>query len=395
MFSACWGRGGEMANNEALKIGPFRIAPRIRDGQQSGKWFLDIPPHVSLEGRRTRRSFDTKSEAMSEARQLLRSLQIDGALRGFHRPVAGITFSELSQRWLSTQADRVATQKKRVISLETHAFRLKALLGPLADLDIERISAKDIVDYQKIRLAVGRSPATINSEIRLLRQILSWAVDHDLLRKIPKVEPIPEPRKRLSVPTIEEIVRVVAALPPNLALLIRFLAETGCRKGEAFSLTWADVDELHNAILIRRKAGWTPKTAHSDRDVFVGATLMKELVAAKHAALKQALDDRASASLVFLGRGGGRMWNFEKALATAIKKAGVTRDGAEMHITPHMLRKAHATWLKQRGVDDVILQPRLGHAPGSRVTAYNYVHLPSEAMKSTIIDLGVEGTNLD
>lgn len=195
-----------MANNEALKIGPFRIAPRVRDGQQSGKWFLDIPPHVSLEGRRTRRSFDTKSEAMSEARQLLRSLQIDGALRGFHRPVAGITFSELSQRWLATQADRVATQKKRVISLETHAFRLKALLGPLADLDIERISAKDIVDYQKIRLAVGRSPATINSEIRLLRQILSWAVDHDLLHKIPKVEPIPEPRKRLSVPTIEEIV---------------------------------------------------------------------------------------------------------------------------------------------------------------------------------------------
>lgn len=94
--------------------------------------------------------------------------------------------------------------------------------------------------------------------------------------------------------------------------------------------------------------------------------------------------------LVFPGRNGGRMWNFEKALATAVKKAGVTRDGKSMHITPHMLRKANATWLKMRGTDDSLLQPRLGHAPGSRAAAHNYVHLPSDALRATVIDLDQE-----
>jgi len=84
------------------------------------------------------------------------------------------------------------------------------------------------------------------------------------------------------------------------------------------------------------------------------------------------------------------MWNFEKAMATAIKKAGVVRNGEPMHINPHLLRKANATWLKQRGTDDSLLQPRLGHAPGSRVTAHNYVHLPNEALRATMIDLDQE-----
>jgi len=90
--------------------------------------------------------------------------------------------------------------------------------------------------------------------------------------------------------------------------------------------------------------------------------------------------------LVFRGRGGGRVWDFRKALATAVAAAGVTRAGQPLHITPHMFRKAHATWLAERGVNDALLQPRLGHAPGSRVTQESYVHVQSpEALKATVI----------
>lgn len=66
------------------------------------------------------------------------------------------------------------------------------------------------------------------------------------------------------------------------------------------------------------------------------------------------------------------------------------RRGAALKPTPHMLRKATATWLHIRGASDALLQPRLGHAPGSRVTARTYVHVTTDDMRSVIIDLEAE-----
>jgi integrase len=140
--------------------------------------------------------------------------------------------------------------------------------------------------------------------------------------------------------------------------------------------------------MIRRKDGWTPKTAHSDRDIPIGASLMADLVQGTKEARKEALKKGwPASSLVFPGRQGVKMTDFDKALATAIKRANVFRDGKPLHLTPHMLRKGHATWQKMRGIDDSLLQPRLGHAPGSRVTAHNYVHMPTEALRGTALDL--------
>jgi hypothetical protein len=52
-----------------------------------------------------------------------------------------------------------------------------------------------------------------------------------------------------------------------------------------------------------------------------------------------------------------------------------------------MLRKAHATWQKLRGIDDAFLQPRLGHARGSKVTATNYIDIPEEELRRAIFEL--------
>jgi integrase len=374
--------------SDTIKVGPFRVAPHVRNGGLTGRWLIDLPAHVSPSGKRHRTFLETKTAAIAEAKRLLRDLQLDGAIRGYGPKLSGVSFSAVAQRWTEMQIDRVATNKKREISLRTHAFRLKSLLLALAPMDVANIASADIVTYQKSRLAAGRAPATVNSETRLLRQVLTWAADHDLVARVPKIEPIPEPRKRLSVPTTDEVLAVIEALPPRLALLVRFLAETGCRKGEAFALEWADIDEIDRLVMIRRKEGWTPKTAHSIRDIPLGPSLLVALMEARGEA-KRFADEHGTEinPLVFPGRGGGRMWDFKKALATAIQKAGIARNDAAMHITPHMLRKANATWLKMRGIDDSLLQPRFGHAPGSRVTAHNYVHLPTAAMRGTVIDL--------
>ncbi|MFN7022657.1 MAG: tyrosine-type recombinase/integrase [Phycisphaerales bacterium] len=62
------------------------------------------------------------------------------------------------------------------------------------------------------------------------------------------------------------------------------------------------------------------------------------------------------------------MDNFRKALKTAVTGAGVERNGKPMHLTPHMLRKAYATWQAERGIEETTLQTLLGPARGSKVT---------------------------
>jgi len=378
------------AKLDPIKVGPFRVAVRVRDGQPTGAWFVDIPPHISSNGKRQRLTFSTKTEATAEAKRLLRELQLDGAISGAGPKLSGITFSELAKRWLEEQADRVATGKKRPISLKTDGFRLIPILRNFAAIDGAKIDTKALVTYQKERLP-STTPPTVNSEVALLRRILIWAADRSLINGAPKVEEIPEPRKRVAIPTLEEMARILDKLPPRTALLVRFLAETGCRKGEAFALEWRDLDHVQGVVMIRRKDGWTPKTQGSDRDIAVSASLLEALsVVNREAQNAASAEGKPLNTLVFPGRGGVKMTDFDKALASAVKQAGIMREGRPLNLTPHVLRKAHATWLKQRGIDDTLLQPRLGHVPGSRVTASTYVHMTTDDDRKAIIDLGEE-----
>ena len=92
---------------------------------------------------------------------------------------------------------------------------------------------------------------------------------------------------------------------------------------------------------------------------------------------------------VFLGRGGKRMTDFDKALATAIKAAGGTRDDKPMHITPHMLRKFRATVQVLGGLSTEVLQDRIGHVRGSRMTSALYVNPQDEHRAAGVFELPV------
>ncbi|RVN00454.1 site-specific integrase [Sinorhizobium meliloti] len=381
------------AKLEAEKVGPFRVAPRIRDGAHTGAWIVDVPPHLSPNGKRARHTLPTKAEALAEAKRMLRELQLDGALsgRGFAPKVSGVTLAEVSKRWLEEQADRVATGKKRQSSLDADGFKLKAILGKFPDTDVSSIGTKEMATYQKHRVEAGCVAATINAETSLFLQVLRWAQEKSLVEKLPKVERIPVPVKRVDVPTPEEMSCILDALGEHRALLVRFLAETGVRKTEAYTLEWSDLDTANQLVSIRRKDGFTPKTRHSDRDIPISASLCEALSAAKRAVRAKAMKvGDTPPLLIFPGRFGGKLVNIRRALASAVKKAGVKRNGQPLKLTPHVLRKAMATWLHVRGVPDALLQPRLGHAPGSRVTKSVYVNVTTEDMRASVIDLEAE-----
>src|SRR5829696_2587690 len=98
------------------------------------------------------------------------------------------TFGSYADRWLQDQLDRVETQKKRCTTLTTDRFKLAALKRHFSTCSVSSIGTADVVRYQKQRLTAGRKPPTINGEVALLKQVLSWLAEQGAIDRIPKIE---------------------------------------------------------------------------------------------------------------------------------------------------------------------------------------------------------------
>lgn len=361
------------------KIGPLVIRQRSRASKTNRKrWQLDIPILYTPSGKRMRLSFETKREATEEAKRLLREIQTKGKVGTEGLPASGVKLRDVWPRWYEDELSRVRRGLKKAGTLDIELHRLKAITSYLGDDDVTKIDKRRLAAYQEHRLAQGRKPRTINSEMGLLAMILGWAKEQGLCCEVPHVQRLPVHRVYLDLPTPSELSRIMDALPPRLRPLFRMLAETGCRKGEVFNLEWTDINIVQGYIDIRPKeGGWTPKTAHSERRIWISEGLLDML---------RGLDTKSH--YVFPGRAKGRpMSNFTKALAAAVKKARVRRDGKPMKLTPHMLRKSYATWQAMSMVPESVLQDLLGHAPGSRITKQHYVFAQEEAKKAAVFEL--------
>ncbi len=362
---------------------PYAVRPHIRDGKPSGKWQLDTPPHLSPNGRRTRETFDTRDEAVQEARKRLQRLAMGqmpamASHRG-HR-VSGIRLSQLAEMWSEDRLRKVELGKRAAGTFETNLYHLKALLPFLGNDDIGLIDEKRLEEYQAHRLKAGRAARTINSEVGTLKLVLGWAKKQRLIAEVPEVQELTVERSILDLPTIEEMGRIVQALPERLRPLILAFAETGCRKAELLRLPWEHVDELRGAIWIRQHDGRGLKNTSSERLIPISRQLLDAIRKLPK-----------TGRYVFPGRDGENpITDFRKAFSTAIKGAGVLRDGAPMHITPHMIRKAYATWQAERGIEETTLQVLLGHVRGSKVTRQVYVNPQLQARRKAVFELPLE-----
>lgn len=104
------------------------------------------------------------------------------------------------------------------------------------------LSAPSLRRYLASMLADGLAPATVARHAAVLSGMLAEARARGV--KVPDRVPVPRmprPRARARVLSTSEVDAMVALLPLDLARLVRFLAETGCRVGEALALGWGDV----------------------------------------------------------------------------------------------------------------------------------------------------------
>lgn len=240
-----------------------------------------------------------------------------------------------------------------------HLFHLNFLLpyfGNTAALRITK-SMTDEFRNERRRHNPAIKDASINRDLGVLRHILYWSVDEQLLPSNPlaRFKMARERRTRRQVLSISEEVPLLAAAKGHLHKMILIALDTGMRRGEITSQTWEDIDFAQKVLFVTHSK--TPEG--ESREIPLSQRLLELL-----------LQQRKSAGLVITYKD-GPVRNVKRTWKTALKNSGVR------HLRFHDLRHTFNTRLMEAGVLQEVRMALMGHSPGSAVHAtYTHIELP-------------------
>jgi len=242
-------------------------------------------------------------------------------------------------------------------TLKSYESILKnTILPKLKDRLVKDLSYEDIKSfYRQVRKT---TPIQANRAVAILSKLFSiaekegWRTDGS--NPCRKIEKSPErPKNRiLSIIELEAIeialVELVdeERLDPAVADLVRFLALSGLRRGEAIALQWKDID-LNLGVI----------TFEDHKTDYMGVKLLP-----LNPPLRDILKRRASQKIspfVFPGRILNRPFNgLGKCWERVLKQANIT------NLTPHDLRRTFHTACIELGFTHGIGDALLGHSLG-------------------------------
>jgi len=258
-----------------------------------------------------------------------------------------MTFGELAARFIASGSAR-----------PHHIYHLKFLLSFFSETLVLRLTKSMTEEFRRARHA-GKSikDATINRDLSVLRHILYWAVDEQLLTANPlaRMKMARERRTRRQVLSVAEEQLLLAAAKDHLRAMTIAALDTGMRRGEITSQLWADIDFSRKLLFVTRSK--TPEG--ESREIPLTERLLKHL-----------LQHRKSEGLVFEYKG-RPVRIVKRAWKTALKNAGIR------HVRFHDLRHTFNTRLMEAGVMQEVRMALMGHSSGSKVHAtYTHIELP-------------------
>lgn len=220
---------------------------------------------------------------------------------------------------------------------------------------------------------------------------------YDIKNIMPKVDRPRnlEPQKEMQIWTPEEVSSVISEIGNrSIAMYIRTLYITGCRRGEGLALTWEDFDlekgsvRINKSVTTKTREGaykiTTTKNAASVRSVSLPSFFLKELKEYRLEEMKSANGTWDDHLFVFGGLRPLAPSTVDHNFAAAIKKAGVKQ------IRIHDLRHSCASLLISQNISVVGVSRRLGHK-NIEQTLNTYAHLmPDDQIR---IQNALEGLN--
>ncbi len=182
---------------------------------------------------------------------------------------------------------RVSVSKTEMKNLDVELSEEKGVAGTTKNTGIDDATTKQIFEYAWALKKNGYAEQTILTYVNLLKTV---ATDHTNLLDIEAVKgaivkratwgpgrrnncikayraflkmhgmkaELPRfkvPRELPFIPSEAEIDALAMACPRQIGIFIQLLKETGARRGEAFSLTWTDIDLANRTVKIKAEKG--------------------------------------------------------------------------------------------------------------------------------------------
>src|SRR5579872_6464694 len=154
-----------------------------------------------------------------------------------------MTFGELAARFIASGSVR-----------PHHLYHLKFLLPFFSEIPVLRVTKSLADEFRRRRGAVNKSikDATINRDLSVLRHILYWGVDEQLLAANPlaRLKMARERRTRRQVLSVPEEQPLLGSAKDHLYAMVIMALDTGMRRGEITSQLWEDIDFSRRVLFV-------------------------------------------------------------------------------------------------------------------------------------------------
>jgi len=350
--------------------------PRKLWGKCQHTWHFNF----SWKGKSYRLSLDKETDRPPTSREDARAEadRLRAAIRAGTYPAAAqapaqpaTTFRQFSDIWLTREGSRLASGKIDKYRMKLfNDFVLPGTNPPLlfGDKPVADIALGDIEAWREARRTAGKSPVTINHDLKLLRKMFNWGIRMGYVQRTPfkiGTEPAIQldretPRdKRLESEEVEQ--RLLDAAGPHLRAVIVAMLETACRPGEILSLQWRDVSLERGEIVVQAEKAKT----RTGRLVPISSRLRAVLEMRKHdpAGEPFGLDD-----YVFGNDIGGRIKSVQTAWRSACEAIGLV--GFQLRD----LRHEAGSRFEEAGIPITYVSKLLGHTNLTTTSRYLNIH---------------------
>lgn len=349
-----------------------------RRGKKGTFWF-----RFRFAGRFVHESARTTSTTVARQAERQRRRELEISWNRIEKRSLPPTLTEAAKRWLEKRAALASSTR------ETYESALKHLREILGTTLVSEITARDIANYQKIRLSQRAAGATINKETACLSSILSEYSRWERLRRdVKRMEENEEAgralnrdEERLLLDCASRVGLHSGILTPLYTVTVIGL-NTGMRHKEIRTLRWKNLD-LENRVL---KVGESKTDAGRARPI--------PLIQPAWAALdfwSSRFPDRKPADFVFPACENGRVdrarpiSNWRTAWRHACREAGL------IGLRFHDLRHTAATKLLEQGFPHAVVAQILGWSASTAVRmAKRYGHIRPEVQRRALEAVATE-----
>lgn len=328
-----------------------RRKKRGRTFRRGNKWWISL----YIDGDEHRESAGDTEEEAEDLLDLRRS-QADG--EGYV-PGRCLRVRDLLDSYDDSLRQR---RKKSLPTVKSHGKPIRKLIG---DKLLVSVTTDVIEWFQRRRLAAGKSSATVDRELEILRAAFRRALRHGIIKQEPFFPMFKLDNRRTGFFEADEFRKVVKSLPEAVAEIAMFAYLSGWRKGEIINLRWEKVDRGAREARLDDSKNRKPRTLALEGSLW-------KIVERRWRRREFKIGATAALSPFVFHRDGRPLTEFRKSWASACKAAGV-----ENRLF-HDLRRSAIRNMIRGGVLDTVAMEISGHKTRSVFDRYNIASLEDQ-----------------